>query len=337
MARLNTIWQYSFQVNNTQKSIRIQIGDICRSDEEFDILVCSAFKNDYIPTPRSLIGALLFQKQISVQQLAVNPSINLKNYGCWLSNEIEDNFHRIACVELIDYNSAEEILDETKMLRSAFSTFRFLLEQASIHGIPLRSVALPILGTGEQCIEDCFIVPPLVEQCLTALHTISELNTITFFARREQNVVTIINYLNNILFTKKKCAPEVFISYSSKQADIAQNVYNYLTDNSISCWMAPNSIPTGSSYQEEIPIAINQITSLVLLLTQDAEKSRWVQKEVGTAIGADKKIFPYQLTEFKLGVSFQFLLEGEQIYPAWENEMETWLKTLVNKVKRINN
>lgn len=333
MAPLNTIWQYSFKVNNIPKSIRIQIGDICNTDEEFDVLVCSAFKNDYIPTPRSLIGALLFQKQISVQKLAANPSIDLKNYGCWLSEEIEENFHRIACVELIDNNSKEDWLDETKMLRSAFSTFRFLLEQASIQEIPLKSVALPILGTGDQCIEEYYIVPPLVEQCLSALNTISELSTITFFARHEQNVITIIKHLNNILFSKKQCAPEVFISYSSKQTDIAQNVYNYLLDNSISCWMAPNSIPTGSSYQEEIPIAINQIASLVLLLTPDAEKSRWVQKEVGTAIGADKKIFPYQLTEFELNVNFKFLLEGEQIYPAWENDMQTWLEKLLTKVK----
>lgn len=334
MSILHTLWEYAFIHNGIQKKIRIQIGDICSSEEEFDILVCSAFKNNYIPTRSSLIGSLFFQRQISVAELAADPAIDLKDYGCWLSKEIPDSFHRIACVELIDWYHFEPVTSESKILKQAFSTFRFLLEQASIRDIPLHSVALPILGTGDQRIEDCFIIPPLVQQCITALKTIPELETITFFERRESNVIHIIDYLNRTLFRKSDTGPDVFISYSSKQIDIAKNVFNSITQAGLSCWMAPESIPTGSSYQEEIPLALNRVTSLLLLLTPDAEKSRWVQKEVGTAIGANKKIYPLQLTPFHLNKNFRFLLEGEQIYPAWEEDTEIWLHTIINKLKR---
>lgn len=334
MAALHTLWEYAFSCCNVQKRIRIQIGDICSSDEEFNLLVCSAFKNDYIPTPRSLIGALQFQKQISVEQLAKNPEIDLKDYGCWLSQPILSNFHRIACVELIDLDNYEPISSESRILKKAFSTFRFLLEQASLQEIPIRSVALPILGTGDQQIEECFIVPPLVQQCLHALKIIPELETITFFARRESNVSNIIDYLNKTLVSRKESAPDLFISYSSKQYEIAENIFNHLTGNGFSCWMAPESIPTGSSYQEEIPLALNQISSLILLLTHDAEKSRWVQKEVGTAIGANKRIYPLQLEDFSLGRNFRFLLDGEQIYTAWDKDTKTWLNDIVKKLKR---
>jgi len=57
-----------------------------------NILVCSAFKNDYAATARSLIGALWLQRKISVSALAADPAIDLKEYGCWLSNTIDDNF-----------------------------------------------------------------------------------------------------------------------------------------------------------------------------------------------------------------------------------------------------
>ena len=334
MSLMHTLWEYDFDYEGKQKKIRIQIGDICSSEEDFDVLVCSAFKNDYIPTPTSLIGSLLFQKQISVDQLAEDPEIDLKEYGCWLSRPISDNFHRIACVELIDWHNYEAVTPESKFLKRAFSTFRFLLEQANLKGIPLQSVALPILGTGDQHIEECFIIPPLIQQCLSILKSIPELDTITFFERREYTVINIIDHLNKALFTKHESGLDVFISYSSKQSDVAQEVFDYITRSGYSCWMAPNSIPTGSNYQEEIPAALNQISSLVLLLTPDATKSRWVQKEVGTAIGADKRIYPFQLTEFEINKNFQFLLEGEQIYPAWKEEADTWLRAIITKIQR---
>ena len=46
MSTLDTIWEYAFFQDGVKKKIRLQIGDICSSEEEFDILVCSAFKND---------------------------------------------------------------------------------------------------------------------------------------------------------------------------------------------------------------------------------------------------------------------------------------------------
>ena len=335
MSTLDTIWEYAFFQDGVKKKIRLQIGDICSSEEEFDILVCSAFKNDYAATARSLIGALWLQRKISVSALAADPAIDLKEYGCWLSNTIDDNFHRIACVELIDYFNYEPVTPENKFLKQAFSTFCFLLEQASIKGIPLHSVALPILGTGDQEIEECFIIPPLIQQCLRVLKTIPELKTITFFERQESKVINIVDYLNKTLFVKHSIAPDIFISYSSKQTDIAKTVIDYITQAGISCWMAPESIPTGSNYQEEIPLALNQVAALLLLLTPDAETSRWVQKEVGTAIGANKKIYPFQLIPFELNKNFQFLLDGEQIYPAWNKDTEIWLKEAVGKLKNI--
>lgn len=45
---------------------------------------------------------------------------------------------------------------------------------------------------------------------------------------------------------------EVFISYSSKEKEIADLVRETLENNGISCWMAPESIPASSGYAAEI-------------------------------------------------------------------------------------
>ena len=60
-------------------------------------------------------------------------------------------------------------------------------------------------------------------------------------------------------------------------------------------------------------MALQEVDVVLLILTPDAEKSRWVQKEIGSAIGANKKLLPYQIKEFDLNNEFRFLLDGEQI------------------------
>lgn len=55
MSTLDTIWEYAFFQDGVKKKIRLQIGDICSSEEEFDILVYSAFKNDYAADRKSVV------------------------------------------------------------------------------------------------------------------------------------------------------------------------------------------------------------------------------------------------------------------------------------------
>ena len=50
---------------------------------------------------------------------------------------------------------------------------------------------------------------------------------------------------------------DVFISYKSDEYAQAIWVKDALETNGISCWMAPMSIPGGSSYAKEIPHAID--------------------------------------------------------------------------------
>jgi hypothetical protein len=88
------------------KKVELYQGDLSALEpaEAIDLLVVSAFPNDYIPTPSSLIGAL-YQKGLSVAALANNKEEDLRdNFSCWLSKEIkfqkrELHFRRLLCFE----------------------------------------------------------------------------------------------------------------------------------------------------------------------------------------------------------------------------------------------
>lgn len=78
----------------------------------------------------TLIGGLLEQKHISVEELAQNPAINLREQGCWVSCEIDSTFRQIACVELLDYNTLyKEDISSSTILTSTFSTLKIMLEE----------------------------------------------------------------------------------------------------------------------------------------------------------------------------------------------------------------
>ena len=86
-----------------------------------------------------------------------------------------------------------------------------------------------------------------------------------------------------------------FISYSSKN-QISADAFNMLIKrNNIETWMAPYDIPAGSKYAQVINKAIKGCSCMVLLLTNDAQNSAWVAREVERAINYHKTIIPVQL------------------------------------------
>lgn len=296
------------------KTLEVVHGDLCDMQAQCDVVVCSAFRNDYYPTERSLIGALASKRKIDVAALSSDPELDFRSVGCWLSQETGTGYRRVACVELLSlrdfWKNSDQAIDT--IIRRSFSTLRFILEQADIAGIPIGTVAMPVLGTGDEQIEMSFILAPLITQCCQMLRMNPGVKRIVIYERSAEKAEALVDAIQASLSDREESA-RVFISYSSKQEAIAREIRDCIEQRHIPCWMAPDSIPAGSSYQTMIPIALQEVDVVLLILTPDAEKSRWVQKEIGSAIGADKKLLPYQICEYTLGSEFRFLLDGEQI------------------------
>jgi hypothetical protein len=138
------------------KLYRGDLADIPPS-EAVDLLVVSAFPDDYVPTPSSLIGAL-YRKGISVDELAADKAVDLRSScSCWLSRELTDfpdaGFRRILCFEpLIRGNPPEVVGDIFRALMP------FVLEEPPIH-----SIALPIIASGDQQFDSELMLRSLVD------------------------------------------------------------------------------------------------------------------------------------------------------------------------------
>ena len=127
---------------------------------------------------------------------------------------------------------------------------------------------------------------------------------------------------------------EVFISYSSIDTAPAETVRNILESNGISCWMAPRDIAGGSNYTREIPIAIRNCKIFLLILSENAQNSPWVLKELDSAVNGAKVILPFMLEECILNDEFNFLLSGAQRYSAYQKKAET-MEKLISRIQAI--
>ena len=88
---------------------------------------------------------------------------------------------------------------------------------------------------------------------------------------------------------------DVFISYSSRNAEVAGYILKQLKNASIKCWMAPMSLSGGERYEESIPKAINKCRVLVLIYSEDSGKSCWVGSELTYAYSSYKYIIPFRI------------------------------------------
>ena len=104
-----------------------------------------------------------------------------------------------------------------------------------------------------------------------------------------------------------------FISYSTKNQSAADSMKQLLNRNGIDSWMAPSDIPVGSKYAQVINRAIKDSACVVLMLSDAAQNSTWVAKEVERAINYHKVIIPVQLEELVLNEEFEFYLCNNQI------------------------
>lgn len=104
-----------------------------------------------------------------------------------------------------------------------------------------------------------------------------------------------------------------FISYSSKNQQMADSVRMLFQEMGIPCWMAPYDIPAGSKYAFVINDALENCACLVLLLTNASQESQFVEREIERAITYGKPIIPMQLEHLQLNSGFKFYIGNSQI------------------------
>jgi hypothetical protein len=116
-----------------------------------------------------------------------------------------------------------------------------------------------------------------------------------------------------------------FISYSSKDDEFPRRLHADLQDAGVRCWFAPEDLKIGDRMVDTIGHAIRVRDKLVLLMSEDAIASEWVEREVNRGLAEEARrreetgkkqtvLFPITIddTAFKTDEEWAMLIKDDR-------------------------
>jgi uncharacterized protein YjbI with pentapeptide repeats len=93
-----------------------------------------------------------------------------------------------------------------------------------------------------------------------------------------------------------------FISYSSRDEELAQRLHADLQSKGVRCWFAPKDLKIGERFRQRIDKVIRVHDKLLLILSEHSVTNSWVEKEVETAMESEDEqkktiLFPVRLDD----------------------------------------
>lgn len=270
--------------------IQLLQGDLSALPKEHaaDLLVISAFPNDYTPLPGSLMYAL-HEKGLQVSELATHKSVDLvKSLGCWLSEPLTAaqqqtfNFRQVLCFE-----PAREAGTPDSIVGNIFRSINnFAFDDDN------NVIAMQVLGAGKQKIPVDKMVPALLEAAIFWLKSGIPLDCIKLVAHSDEvakQALQLFNHAKEQYESKATAktvikgpplppaiAPEsavkeydFFISYSHKQQQQVEELVKALKAKNAdwNIFYDRSAIPAGGLWIKLISDAIQHSKNVVCILT----------------------------------------------------------------------
>jgi TIR domain len=100
---------------------------------------------------------------------------------------------------------------------------------------------------------------------------------------------------------------DVFISYAREDRKYVEKLIAYLKSKDLSVW-ADNRIDYGEQWWRTITANLRSCLAMVVVMTPEADKSKWVEREILLADDLNKPFFPLLLRgqKFPIFVATQF-------------------------------
>src|SRR5450755_3656029 len=105
---------------------------------------------------------------------------------------------------------------------------------------------------------------------------------------------------------------DVFVSYASQDAAVANSIVENLEQHGLKCWIAPRDVKPGAQYADAIVRAINEAKAVVLVMSGSAVGSSHVAREVERAASKRKPIIPFRVDAAALNPELEYFLSNSQ-------------------------
>ena len=129
---------------------------------------------------------------------------------------------------------------------------------------------------------------------------------------------------------------DVFISYSTKNSELANKICYLLEQNKLKCWIAPRNIPSGTNYIEEITEGIKSTKIVGLVYSSYSQASKYVNNEINMAFSNNKPILSFNIDNSLPSEEMEYNLKVSQWLPAYPNPEDEFETLVVDALKLCN-
>lgn len=126
---------------------------------------------------------------------------------------------------------------------------------------------------------------------------------------------------------------EVFISYSSIDAEYAKRVIDYVEKNGYNCYIASRDISGGLHYAKDIVNVINNCKIVVLIASTHSNGSEHVLNEIDICVEKKKTIIPLFIEDFEVCDEFRYYLGRSQRVIVEDGDLNSALPRLLSSIK----
>jgi tetratricopeptide (TPR) repeat protein len=128
---------------------------------------------------------------------------------------------------------------------------------------------------------------------------------------------------------------EVFLSYSSKDKAIGEEMCSALEREGIPCWIAPRDIVPGKRYTAQIIDAIVASRVFVLIFSSSSNVSEHVIREVEKAVRQRIPIIPFRIENVAPTKDMDYLISISQWFDACAPPLEDHFRVLAATLRAI--
>lgn len=192
LLEIETQWGY--------KTFELYHSDITRLDFKVDVLAISAFFGNYVPLPHTVIGALSNNCSIDVKALSQHCEFNLRDiFNCWVARPPDNTrFERLLCVEFMS-GSVE--------IEAVIQNLFVMLSILEMKGIKVQTLALPVLGAGEQKLAASTIIKALLDGSQDYMRRSPNFQKVIFVEFNERRAHELDRAMNDALGRVKVVLP----------------------------------------------------------------------------------------------------------------------------------
>lgn len=128
---------------------------------------------------------------------------------------------------------------------------------------------------------------------------------------------------------------QVFISYCTEDAPVAEAVCGALEQSGIKCWMAPRDVQPGENWGRSIIKAIAGSKLMVLVFSGHTNTSRHVNNEIERAVSHRITILPFRIEKVQPSEDLELFISSCHWLDAYTPPLDAKISQLVSAVRGV--